>query len=318
MARDARCTLRAKRTAPQRWRKLNGHRLSSRRQVGHHDCRVVTSAPSGGETAVAALAVCCDSVQPLANARAEALAIRLGVPRIDCASRGYPLLLVVTAERLELRQTDNTDGPVYSEFATGRFGYRRTLPLAQELLARAIGFKGVPLDVIDATAGLGRDAMVLLLLGCRVTAIESHPVVVELFEDGLRRARSHPELADAIDDRLRLIHDDAVAYLGSLPSGTAPDVIYLDPMFPARTQSALMKKELRLLGRLTGSGGDDGDRGADALLRAALTTGCHRIVVKRPRRSSDLLLTGGTPPAASFEGRGARFDVYIPAGAGEV
>ena len=150
------------------------------------------------------LAVCCDSDQPGAITRAEGLALRLGVPQTSPDSQATPLLLVVTSDRLEVRQTDSTSGPVYSDFAGGPFGYRKTLPLRRELLARAVGFKGQPLDVIDMTAGLGRDAMVLALLGCRVTAIESHPVVFELLEDGLRRAGRDPELANAIEQRLHL------------------------------------------------------------------------------------------------------------------
>ena len=99
----------------------------------------------------------------------------------------------------------------------------------------------------------------------------------------------------------------------ALPTGTLPDVIYLDPMFPPRTQSALMKKELRALARLVGA--DIGD-GAHRLLRAAFATGCRRVVVKRPRKAPDLLIPGWPPPGARFEGRAARFDVYFPAGVG--
>ncbi len=261
------------------------------------------------EGEAASLAVCCDSDQPEALARAEALARRLDLPQSGCDSRDYPLLLVVTEDRIEVRQTDSMAGPVYSEFDAGPFGYRKTLPLRRELLARAVGFKGRPLEVIDMTAGLGRDAVLLALLGCRVTAIESHPVVFELLEDGLRRARRDQDMARVIEQRLRLVRGDAVDYLASLPPGARPDVIYLDPMFPPRTQSALVKKEMVLLSRLTGSCDDAGQ-----LLRAALGTGCRRIVVKRPRGSPRLVVPGGPPPAVEFAGRAARFDVYFPAG----
>ena len=260
-----------------------------------------------------AIAVCCDSDRATPRQRADELARHLALPRADCASHDYPLLLAVTDDRLELRQTDSADGAVFCEFTEGRFGYRRTLPLAHELLARAVGFKGQPLDVIDMTAGLGRDAMVLSLLGCHVTAIESHPVVSELLEDGLRRAGRDPETARSIAGRLQLVRGDAEQYLAALPTGTLPDVIYLDPMFPPRTQSALMKKELRALARLVGA--DIGD-GAHRLLRAAFATGCRRVVVKRPRKAPDLLIPGWPPPGARFEGRAARFDVYFPAGVG--
>lgn len=241
-------------------------------------------------------------------ARAEALAARLGVPVARADSLDTPLLLVVTDDRLEVRQTDSASGPVYSEFTGGPFGHRATLSLRRELLARAVGFKGRPLDVIDMTAGLGRDAMVLALLGCRVTAIEAHPVVFELLEDGLRRARRDPALAPVLDECLRLLRGDSVATLASLPPGARPDVVYLDPMFPPRGQSALVKKEMVLLARLAGNGED-----AARLLRAALGSGAHRVVIKRPRPSLPLVVPGEPPPALQFQGRAARFDVYFPA-----
>lgn len=50
--------------------------------------------------------------------------------------------------------------------------------------------------------------------------------------------------------------------------GEAPQVVYLDPMFPHRDKSALVKKEMRLFRPLVG---DDLD--APALLQAALAPG---------------------------------------------
>ncbi len=260
----------------------------------------------------ALLAVACDASKPQAIALAEVLAHRLHVPLSSPDTHNYPLLLIVTDTRIEVRQTDSTSGPVYCEFISGPFGYRKASSLRHELLARAIGFKDVPLNVIDATAGLGRDAMVLALLGCRVTAIEFHPIVFELLEDGLRRVRLDPDMARRIEGRLHLVSGDAVDRLAALPRDTPPDAVYLDPMFPARTNSSLSKKEMVLLRRLLGESTD-----ADALrlLGAALATGCRRVVMKRPKHAPQLTIPGSPPPSLHLEGRAARFDVYFPAGA---
>lgn len=257
-------------------------------------------------TTAASISVCCDSTEPAAVARAEALARRLDLRLTTPDGDETPLQLVATDERLEVRQTDSASGPVYSEFTRGAFGHRRTLALRRELVARAVGFRGQPLNVIDMTAGLGRDAMVLALLGCRVTAIEAHPVVFALLEDGLRRACQDPDLARVIEGHLTLVHGDSVSVLADRAS-TPPDVVYLDPMFPARGQSALVKKEMVLLSRLAGSGED-----AERLLAAAVGSGAHRVVLKRPRLSPVLVVPVGPPPALHFEGRAARFDVYFP------
>ena len=57
-----------------------------------------------------------------------------------------------------------------------------------EAVAKAVGIKGDYLpDVVDATAGLGRDAFVLASVGCRVRMLERNPVVAALLDDGLAR-----------------------------------------------------------------------------------------------------------------------------------
>lgn len=251
------------------------------------------------------VAVRCDSSDPERATYAAGLARRLGLPVVLDGEKPYPLSLIVSDTRLELRQDGSAEAPVYCEFTEGAFGYRRTQPLRRELLARAVGFKGKPLRVIDMTAGLGRDAAVLTLLGCHVTAIERHPVVYALLEDGLHRARTADP--SAYDGRLALVHADACDYLAALSADALPDVIYLDPMFPERTQSALAKKEMRLLARLLGAEEDAG-----RLLDAALRADSHRVVIKRPLHAPHLDTPSVRVPPVEFRGRSARFDVYFP------
>ncbi|MFA7297040.1 MAG: class I SAM-dependent methyltransferase [Dehalococcoidia bacterium] len=242
-----------------------------------------------------------DSVR---DATAEALAARLGVPVVDADASGIDVLLAVTPDRLEARQPGSRVGPVFAEFAGGAFGHRRAMPLRQEALVRAVGFRGAPIEVVDATAGLGRDAMVLAVVGCRVVAVERHPITHALLADGLARAARDPELAPVIEERLKLLHADAADYQAS--RAAPPDVVYLDPMFPERTGSAVAKKELRLLGLLAAATED-----ADALFAAALRSGASRIVVKRPRLAPPLEAPGGPPVTTRLLGRSSRFDVYV-------
>jgi 16S rRNA (guanine1516-N2)-methyltransferase len=82
----------------------------------------------------------------------------------------------------------------------------------------------------------------------------------------------------------------------------APQVIYLDPMFPHRDKSALVKKEMRLFRPLVG---DDMD--APALLEAALALASHRVVVKRPRKAPCI---EGPKPSHALEGKSSRYDIY--------
>jgi len=238
--------------------------------------------------------------------RAVALGKSLGIPfvRADCTD--YPVLLVVTPCRLELRETgQRKTGAVFSEFVSGRLGKRgKTAGASERMLARAVGFKRAPLTVCDATAGLGRDAFLLACLGCKVTAIERSPVMAALLADGLERATTEVDLAVIIRDRLRLVVGDARTVLAAMSEDERPDVVYLDPMFPAKRKSAAAKKEMRIC-RLVA--GDDAD--AEELFAVAVRTARSRVVVKRPLRAPPL----GARPAFTYKGTTIRYDVYLPA-----
>ena len=91
-----------------------------------------------------------------------------------------PLALVQTDDRLELRKLDEPKlGAVYVDFVGGTMAHRRKFGGGRgEAVAKAVGIKGSALPtVIDATAGLGRDAFVLAAIGCQVRLVERHPVV---------------------------------------------------------------------------------------------------------------------------------------------
>ena len=169
-------------------------------------------------------------------AEAEALAVKLKLPLEGEAD----VLLYLTEEKLELRKVGpNAPGPVYADFTGGRAEYRRKHGGGKgQHLARAILPKSITSPtVIDATAGLGRDAFVLASLGARVTLLERSPIVGALLADALRRAQDS-EIAD-IAARMTLYVGDAVTYLQGMTETERPAVIYLDPMYPHTNKHAL-------------------------------------------------------------------------------
>ena len=239
--------------------------------------------------------------------RAEALARRLRLPLAEpgeVLANDAMLLVVDEALRLEL-PGDPTVGSVSIDFIAGRHAHRRRFGGGRrEPLARAVGLKrGSTPSVLDATAGLGRDGFVLAALGCPVTLVERSPIVSVLLEDALERALRDPKTAP-IAGRIRLVCEDAVRYLGALKGDECPDVVCLDPMYPHRTKSALVKQEMRVLRRLVG---DDTD--SPRLLVAALAAARERVVVKRPAAAAPL---AGTAPAWVIRSPNTRFDVYLP------
>jgi 16S rRNA (guanine1516-N2)-methyltransferase len=191
--------------------------------------------------------------------------------------------------------------PVEVDFASPASLYRKQHGGGRkEPIVKAIGLKGNEgWHVVDATPGLGRDAFVLVSVGCKVTMIERSPIVAALLEDRIRRlALSFPELAA----KMSLQHGNSAEVMQYF-TGENVNAIYLDPMFPHKKKSALVKKEMRLFQQLLGH-----DPDADALLPPALKLATHRVVVKRPN-SADVL--AGEKPSMAIESKKHRFDVYL-------
>lgn len=232
-------------------------------------------------------------------AQAQAWASRLGLAPTGEAE----LALQVGEQGLQLVELGpQAPGPVRVDFVEGAQAHRRQFGGGSgQMIARAIGIApGIRPWVLDATAGLGRDAFVLAGLGCELVMIERQPVIAALLEDGLRRAALDLDTA-AIAARMRLLIGDAITLMGAW-QGDVPEVIHLDPMFPHRDKSALVKKEMRLFRPLVG---DDDD--APALLAAALQLASHRVVVKRARKAPPI---AGPAPGYTLEGKSSRYDIY--------
>lgn len=242
-------------------------------------------------------------------AQASEWAHRLSLPLIETPLsepkryREATLLLVCSPEGLHLQQTGrDAPGPVCVDWRSGKSDHRRRQGGGNgQLVAKAVGIAKAsrPLRVVDATAGLGEDAFVMATLGAEVILIERSPVMAALLADGMARAQADPELAPILA-RMTLVQTSATDWLGE--NRESADVVYLDPMFPGRGKSALVKKEMRVC---RGVVGDDPD--ADQLLEAALEAAACRVVVKRPRKAPQV---SAREPATRLEGRSSRFDLY--------
>ncbi|MGC6405969.1 class I SAM-dependent methyltransferase [Bisgaard Taxon 45] len=208
--------------------------------------------------------------------------------------------------RLVLRKLDEPKlGAVFVDFVSGVMAHRRKFGGGRgEAIAKAAGIKsGYLPSVIDATAGLGRDAFVLAAIGCQVRLVERHPVVRLLLQDGLQRAYSDSEIGEMMRQNMRLLPVNHIEQLD--PTVDAADVVYLDPMYPHKQKSALVKKEMRVFQHLVGA-----DLDADSLLAPALALARKRVVVKRPDYAQFLAQQS---PQFSRETKNHRFDIYVTA-----
>jgi len=166
--------------------------------------------------------------------------------------------------------------------------------LQKELLARAIGVKGPYRPrVLDLTAGLLGDSLLMLAFGCEVWATERHPVIQKLIESSLKNAR-HPKLS-----QFHFYPEEGLSFLDQVPE---IDVIYFDPMFEDASEKTSPRKEMRIFRNMVGK-----DLDAREVFQKASLIGPKRLVVKRPKHSEVLFGT----PSVEYVGKSTRYDVYF-------
>ena len=174
--------------------------------------------------------------------------------------------------------------------------------LQHEKLLRAVRLKEeVPEPfAVDATAGLGEDSFILAAAGFQVLLFEYNPVIAGLLRDGLERARKEPEIAE-IASRMELVEGDSVDLLAGLTR--RPNLVYLDPMFPAKKKSGISTKKLQLFQKL-----EHPCENEEVLMDAARALHPDKIVAKRPIKGPPL---AGRKPGYSIDCRNVRYDCYV-------
>lgn len=246
------------------------------------------------ETMTNSLVLYCAA--PERSDEACALAARLGLPLSGTLPEDAPAL-TLDAGGLSLRRGALA---VRGDF-TRMLPRLRTQNLRGELLVRAVKGRGEsrPLRVVDATAGLGEDALLLAAAGHTVQLFEQNPVIAAMLRDALDRAAREPALAELVG-RMTLTEGDSVRELRRI---APPDAVVLDPMFPERRKSGLIGKKLQLLQVLEAPCADE-----QALLQAAVDAQPGRIVIKRPLKGPYL---AGRKPGYSLTGKAIRYDVIV-------
>ncbi|NRA18853.1 MAG: class I SAM-dependent methyltransferase [Oceanospirillaceae bacterium] len=241
--------------------------------------------------------------------QAQQLAVDLGLAYVkvvaDPKRCDYAQLLYVTDKGLQLQQCGKkAPGPVWVDYVTGAVAHRRKFGGGSgQMIAKAVGIKsGIRPSVLDVTAGLGKDAFVLATLGCEVQMIERSPIVHALLADGIQRAELNFEIMDIIQ-RMHLHCANSIEHMQQCE---APQVVYVDPMFPHVGKSASVKKEMLIFRDVVGDDLDAGD-----LLAQALETAQARVVVKRPRKAPCIEVSGlALKPSYVLEGKSSRYDIY--------
>lgn len=174
--------------------------------------------------------------------------------------------------------------------------------LEREMLVKAARIKGQPMpqSLVDATAGFGEDSLILAAAGFDVRLYEFDEVIALLLQDCMERAMEIPELKEAVG-RMTLVCGDSTIAMKSLDY--KPDIVLLDPMFPERQKSALIKKKFQLLQKLENPCSNE-----EQLLEAAIASEPKRIVIKRPLKGPYL---ADKKPSYSLDGKAIRYDCMV-------
>ena len=161
------------------------------------------------------------------------------------------------------------------------------------LLGRACGLGKPGLQLIDATGGMGVDALALHRRGADVRIVEREPLLWALLKDLVRRLA---------DDSVEVVLADSAGLLGAdVDPCLESDVIYLDPMFPQRRKKALPGKRMQYLGALLAQA----DAFDSSLLDLARQQARSRVVLKRRLKDPEL-----QPADWTLKGRSVRYDIY--------
>ena len=225
------------------------------------------------------------------------------IPFFTGRNNEYALQLCFDDNAIELFDTE-LNASINVDFISGAMAHREKFGGGKgQSIAKAIGlnkFKNPA--VIDVTAGLARDAYILATLGCDVTLIEQSPVLFALIKDGIERALASSQ-EHSVKHFTDLVNANSMSYLQHSDTEKKPDVIYMDPMFPERKKSALVKKDMQILHKLIGEAEDEAE-----LLTTALSYATKRVVVKRPIHAP---VIAGHKPSMDISSKKTRYDVYV-------
>jgi 16S rRNA (guanine1516-N2)-methyltransferase len=132
--------------------------------------------------------------------------------------------------------------------------------------------------------------------------IEKSPEVSQALQAALVKAQeeTNDNGIREIITRMRLHAGNAIDII---PTLTNADIIYIDPMFPERKKSALVKKEMLILKDIVGP-----DIDSAKLLQIATKHAKRKVVVKRPKLAGYI---DDIKPSFSIKGKSCRYDIYV-------
>ncbi|ASK78164.1 16S rRNA (guanine(1516)-N(2))-methyltransferase [Paraphotobacterium marinum] len=219
--------------------------------------------------------------------------------RIDSTS---DFEFIIENDYLKIIDLKEYHSGVYVDFLSKQSVYRQSFGGGKkQTILKAIGVtkSRTPLNILDATPGLGKDSFVFFSHGCNVHMLERNEIVCALLENGLNKLKNSENYTNK-ENSLTLEKGTILDNIGHLDMF---DVVYLDPMYPKRNKSASVKKEMAMFHKIVGD-----DKDSDFLLEKAKSLAKKRVVVKRPKGAPFL---NSLKPDFEYLSKNTRYDVYI-------
>ncbi|MED7820080.1 MULTISPECIES: class I SAM-dependent methyltransferase [unclassified Francisella] len=157
------------------------------------------------------------------------------------------------------------------------------------------------LQILDTTAGLGRDTFTLASRGHIVTSIEKDIYIYLLLCDALHRAANIDSISHIVKN-ITLLNLDSNEYI--LNTEQIFDCIYVDPMFPPRKKSAKVKQDMQILHQIAFN---NENLNSQLLKNILETKKTKKVIVKRPIYAEFLY---DKKPSSQLKGKTNRFDIY--------
>ena len=188
--------------------------------------------------------------------------------------------------------------PLKIDIQKGALGWRLARAQHETHLKKAIGKTDRPLRILDATAGLLGDSMIMLALGHSVTAYEQSKILYMLLNNELNQLSE----TDSNLINFQLINSNVCETKFNEESF---DVIYFDPMYPEDKASSARRSDLKKINSILEIEGLVSDpESTFSYLRNISST---KLIVKRPLKAD--AFKGSIN--YQIKGKSVRFDIYL-------
>ena len=188
--------------------------------------------------------------------------------------------------------------PLKINIQKGALGWRLARAQHETHLKKAIGKTDRPLRILDATAGLLGDSMIMLALGHSVTAYEQSKILYTMLNNELNQLSE----TDSNLLNFQLINSNVCETKFSEESF---DVIYFDPMYPEDRASSARRSDLKKINSILEIEGLASEpESTFTYLRNIPST---KLIVKRPLKAD--AFEGSIN--YQITGKSVRFDIYL-------